>query len=120
MIQLGYQARVAVPIEDQPDRGGGPIRRGNAQTIPSYWANEVYRSGNDWIPDAQPGADYWDAWWQNKKFLPDGRVRDRAELGQIREDFKRGFGWGLGAALAAGTAGGVVALAYYLAGKERK
>lgn len=69
-------ARAYEPIDDNPDSGGGPIRRSPLDVVRIDAGNFVQRSPHPMIPD--PGRQD-EPQLLTQKFLPDGRlVPDRA------------------------------------------
>lgn len=57
---------------NNPDAGGGPIRRGAVASVPADAGNVVYRSPNAIVPDMEPGGAQVS--FRNRMMLPDGRI----------------------------------------------
>lgn len=84
---LGYGARVYYPPEDNPNEGGGPIRRSPLVTThsgdgmqPHGYPQMVLRTPHNVVYDTEPGGAFLPELW-SMKFLPDGRVVPAGALG---------------------------------------
>ncbi len=75
---FGYGARVFQPIETDPNRGGGPIRRTPLVAVRAHAGRFVQRSPHKMIPD--PGR-IDEPQLLTEKFLPDGRLVPDHALG---------------------------------------
>lgn len=72
--QLGSGgAMVVVPPDDNPDHGGGPIRKSPLLVARAHAGNTVYRTPNTNVREAEPGAN-WPQDLSQFMFLPDGRL----------------------------------------------
>lgn len=78
---LGYGAQVRVPPDNNPDSGGGPLRRSPFRLVPANEVVMVSRTPFPGTPDPESGwarDPYFD---EPKKFLPDGRIVPAGALG---------------------------------------
>ena len=75
MYNLGnVGVRYPIPEDyNNPNEGGGPIRRTPLVAAAANAGNVVYRSPNAIVPDMQPGGAFEPKLW-GEKFLPDGRI----------------------------------------------
>ncbi len=80
-------ATVYVPEDNDPNHGGGPIRRSVGITMPSGdgmppngWPQMVLRTPHAVVQDAESGGARWPG-LQYQKFLPDGRLVPANALG---------------------------------------
>jgi hypothetical protein len=115
MISLGYGARVRVPLETNPNAGGGPIRRSpllvtrSNEGMPPYgYPSMVMRTPHAVVPDMEPGGAYEPQLWRSK-FLPDGRIVRAGAMGNFgqstisaQDALARLSGWYAALQLAAG------------------
>src|SRR6185295_5500940 len=90
-------ATVRVPEDNNPDHGGGPIRRSPLLTVrsgdgmpPNGWPQMVLRTPHQVVPDTEPGGAVWPG-LQYMKFLPDGRLVPANALGDA-PPMEMGFG----------------------------
>lgn len=86
MVSLS-NATVYYPIDNDPDHGGGPIRRAggiverSGDGMPPHgWPQMVSRTPHAVVPDAEPGGAGYE-WLTRMKFLPDGRLVPASALG---------------------------------------
>lgn len=102
-------ATVYYPPDNDPNHGGGPIRRSSGVTTPAYAGDVVWRTPHPPTPDAESGgAQDVPA---GMKFLPDGRLVEAGAMGgAVEGDSGLGvFGWvGLLGLVVLGTAIGTV------------
>lgn len=68
----GY-ALVPVPPDDNPDHGGGPIRKSPNNALPAHAGNLIHRSPLLVVREAEAGAN-WPGDLSKMMFLPDGRI----------------------------------------------
>lgn len=80
---LGYGARVFQEITNNPNAGGGPIRRSPLLAFRTRNDGDmVWRTPHAVVPDAEPGGAAEPQLW-TEKFLPDGRLVPQDALGAI-------------------------------------
>jgi len=82
MLSLGEGAQVYYPIENNPNAGGGPIRRTPLVAERIHAVTMVRRTPHQFAWDAEPGGAYEPQLWRDK-FLPDGRIVRASALGVI-------------------------------------
>jgi hypothetical protein len=80
-------ATVRSPINNDPDTGGGPIRRSplvvarSGDGMPPHgWPQMVLRTPHGVVPDEESGGAAY-PWEEKMKFLPDGRMVPAGALG---------------------------------------
>ena len=71
-LGAGY-AIVPVLPNDNPDEGGGPIRRSPLLVLPAHAGNTVHRTPHNVVREAEAGA-AWPGDLTKMMFLPDGRL----------------------------------------------
>ena len=71
-LGAGY-ALVTVPPNNNPDTGGGPIRKSPLVALPAHAGNTIYRTPHLVVREAEPGAN-WPGDLTKMMFLPDGRL----------------------------------------------
>jgi hypothetical protein len=71
-LGAGY-ALVPVAPDDNPDHGGGPIRKSPNNALPAHAGNYVYRTPHLVVREAEAGAN-WPYDLTQQMFLPDGRL----------------------------------------------
>lgn len=73
-LGAGY-ALVPVAPEDNPNAGGGPIRRApGSNVVYAHAGNTVYRTPHNVVREAEPGASWPTDLSTTMMFLPDGRL----------------------------------------------
>lgn len=81
----GAQVRYDIPLNyNNPNEGGGPIRRTPLLAVRIDAGNTIYRTPHQVVRDAEPGGAYEPQLWQDK-FLPDGRIVPAGALGATSE-----------------------------------
>jgi hypothetical protein len=73
---LGEGAGIRYPVPedyDNPNEGGGPIRRTPLTAARANAGNIIYRSPHAIVPDMEPGGAFEPQLW-SQKMLPDGRI----------------------------------------------
>jgi hypothetical protein len=82
-MHFGYGAQVRVSPDNNPDSGGGPLRRSPFRLVPADETVMVSRTPFPGAPDPESGwarDPYFD---EPRKFLPDGRLVPAGALGAI-------------------------------------
>lgn len=80
-LGAGY-ALVPVPPDDNPDHGGGPIRKSVGLATYAQAGNNVYRTPLLVVREAEAGAGWPTDLSTTKMFLPDGRLVDQEPFAQ--------------------------------------
>lgn len=107
MIKLGHGARVFLPLTDDPDKGGGPVRRSPFALVPAHYSQQVRKSPHAVVFSPASGYDPPD--YSRLAFLPDGRLQPRSEFPAVTSFAGAGPDKRLlGAALLIGGLGAVV------------
>lgn len=75
-LGAGY-ALVPVPPDDNPDHGGGPIRKSVGLAVRAQAGNRVFRAPWLVVREAEAGANWPTDLSTTKMFLPDGRLVDQ-------------------------------------------